>query len=134
MKQTKTTGYPVLDQALRGELKPDISIQEKLNTNVASLLSNEFNSYNSVIEGDRSVIEMNGKSYEGFHISYNSRDVNIYGDVTTALVLGQTQKSYILNGDHRKQYKEIIQQGFEACLAYYEKHSKDAKNEFSDTL
>lgn len=75
--------------------------------------------YNSIMEGNNEPIEFNQKSYDGFYISYNNYDINIYGCVTTALVLGQMQKFYILKGDHRKQYAEIIKQGFDRCLNYY---------------
>jgi hypothetical protein len=57
---------------------------------------------------------------DGFYVSYNDTDLNIYGCRTTALVLGpQMEKFYILNGDHRAQYTPLIGQGFDACLAYF---------------
>lgn len=56
---------------------------------------------------------------DGFHISHNDRDVRIYGDVTTALVLRGGEAFYILNGDHRAGYAAVIDQGFDACLAYF---------------
>ena len=45
---------------------------------------------------------------DGFFVSYNSRDAAIYGADTTALVVGQMQKFYILDGDHRLQYAPLI--------------------------
>lgn len=64
-------------------------------------------------------VTMDGK---GFYISYNPVDVSIYGDVTTALVLGQEEHFYILNGDHRAGYKPLIPKGFYACLNYFKQH------------
>lgn len=89
--------------------------------------------YNSVIEGNNEQIEFNGKVYEGFYISYNNYDIEIYGDVTTALVIGQMQKFYILKGDHRKQYAEIIKQGFYKCLEFYKNNIADSHS-YSDKL
>ncbi|MCR8994608.1 hypothetical protein [Brevibacillus laterosporus] len=89
--------------------------------------------YNQVIEGSGDPIEMNSKTYEGFYISYNTYDRVYYGCDTTALVLGQMQKFFILNGDHRKQYAELIKQGFHACLAYYKANIENA-NKFSDRI
>ncbi|ABQ28941.1 hypothetical protein [Acidiphilium cryptum] len=40
----------------------------------------------------------------GFYVSYNDFDRGIYGGDTTALVLGQMERFFILNGDHRGQY------------------------------
>ncbi len=75
--------------------------------------------YNKVpFESSEKVI-LDGKEYEGFYISYNSYDVEIYGCDTTALVLGQMQNFYILNFDHREQYKELVPKGFKACLEYF---------------
>ena len=74
------------------------------------------------------LVKYKGKKYEGFYISYNNHDRRIYGDATTALVLGQMQEFFILKGNHTKQYNELIEKGFEACLQYYidnaDQHSK----------
>jgi len=77
---------------------------------------NNFNgtptvSYNSVIIHNSSKVVVDGKSYDGFYVSYNHHDIATYGDVTTALVLGQMQKFYILNGNHSEAYKKL-----EKCL------------------
>lgn len=61
----------------------------------------------------------------GFYISYNDHDTGIYGSDTTALVLGQMEKFYILKGDHRAQYLPLIDQGFDACLAYFKANAQD---------
>ncbi|PGK51869.1 hypothetical protein CN918_29190 [Priestia megaterium] len=94
---------------------------------------NGFVEYNSVIAENKSPIELDAKVYDGFYISYNARDVAIYGSKTTALVLGQMQKFYILNGDHRKQYAELINQGFHKCLSYYKDNIHNA-NKNSESL
>lgn len=78
--------------------------------------------YNSIVGENDSKIEIDGKIYDGFYVSYNSYDVSVYGDVTTALVLGQMQKFYILNGDHSEEYKKIIKDGFEKCMDFFRKN------------
>ncbi|MFZ3481646.1 hypothetical protein [Sphingomonas sp. 3-13AW] len=57
---------------------------------------------------------------DGFYISYNDHDHAIYGSDTTALVVGQMDRFYILTGDHRAAYDQLIEQGLEACLTYYQ--------------
>lgn len=61
-------------------------------------------------------------SADGFYISFNDYDHSIYGGDTTALVFGQMQAFYILNGDHRDAYKPLLDQGFEACLTYFKEN------------
>lgn len=58
---------------------------------------------------------------DGFYVSFNDHDTapSLYGDVTTALVFGQMQAFYILNGDHRAGYAGLLSQGFDACLEYF---------------
>lgn len=68
---------------------------------------------------------------DGFYISYNNHDHAIYGCDTTALVFGQMQAFYILNGDHRAGYEAVMGDGYEACLAYFRSH-RDKMNKFSD--
>lgn len=75
---------------------------------------------NSVMDGD------------GFYVSHNDRDYASYGCETTALVVGQMEKFYILKGDHRTAYAVLIGQGFEACLDYF-KSQPDLKHTYSDT-
>ena len=60
----------------------------------------------------------------GFFVSYNACDTSIYGCDTTALVLGQMQNFYILDGDHRQQYAPLIPLGFDTCLVYFAAHSE----------
>lgn len=89
--------------------------------------------YNSIVGENNSQVEIDGKIYDGFYVSYDSYDIAIYGDITTALVVGQMQKFYILNGDHRKEYTEIIKDGFEKCMDYFKKNI-DKINKNSDRL
>lgn len=79
--------------------------------------------YNSTIYGD------------GFYVSYNDYDTGpeLYGCDTTALVFGQMQAFYILNGDHRAAYAALIPQGYEACLDYFKANIERA-NIRSDRL
>ncbi len=51
---------------------------------------------NDVIDGD------------GFYVSYNAKDISIYGTDTTALVIGQMQAFYILDGNHMAAYAPLI--------------------------
>jgi hypothetical protein len=69
----------------------------------------------------------------GFYISYNNYDIGIYGSDTTALVLGQMEKFYILNGDHRKAYANLVPRGFNACLDYFKGHL-DQISKYSDKV
>jgi hypothetical protein len=56
---------------------------------------------------------------DGFYVSYNDTDYDIYGSDTTALVFGQMERFFILKGDHRRQYLDLMQHGFHSCLDYY---------------
>lgn len=69
--------------------------------------TSQMNAPNMIMDGD------------GFFVSYNDRDTDIYGCDTTALVFGQMQHFYILNGDHRAQYAPLVAQGYDACFAYF---------------
>jgi hypothetical protein len=75
----------------------------------ASGVAIPLTSVNSVLEG------------KGFYVSYNDVDTSpaLYGQATTALVFGQMESFYILNGDHRAGYLELIPEGYEACFAYF---------------
>jgi hypothetical protein len=74
---------------------------------------------NSVMEG------------EGFYVSHNDRDLVAYGSQTTALIVGQMEKFYILKGDHRAGYVTLIPRGFATCLDYFKRHS-DLVHRYSD--
>jgi hypothetical protein len=73
---------------------------------------------------------------EDFYISFNDRDINLYGDITTALVQeshGYPTKFLILNGDHTKNYNDIIVNGgtYKDCVQYFREHII-LKSKFSD--
>lgn len=78
-------------------------------------------------------------SNKDFYISYNNRDIRIYGDVTTALVYeypkGISEHYYILKGNHSKQYKNIIDNGgdIKECLEYF-KSNHNLISEYSDQV
>lgn len=67
----------------------------------------------------------------GFYVSYNNYDIGIYGCATTALVDDGMVNFWILNGDHRKGYAPLIQQGFDACFAYFMAHLDQINEKFS---
>jgi hypothetical protein len=69
----------------------------------------------------------------GFYVSYNNHDTGIYGTDTTALVLGQMEKFYILCGDHRAQYQPLIADGFDARLSYFKANLKGS-HRYSDVV
>lgn len=75
---------------------------------------------NSVYDGD------------GFYISHKASPRD-YGCETTALVLGQGEKFYILKGDHREGYAPLLALGWGACLDYY-KARPELMHEYSDRL
>lgn len=68
-----------------------------------------------------------------FYISFNSGDENFYGHPTTALVWGQMQRFFILNGDHRAAYSALLLQGWDACFDYFRNNVAHA-NRYSDRL
>lgn len=82
--------------------------------------------------------EVDTKSPHWF-ISYNNYDRADYGCDTTALVLGQGECFFILNGDHREGFRNEIEAAdfcnpaLVRCLAYLHKH-KDVLNSKSDPL
>lgn len=88
-------------------------------------------SYNNVFCATEDKVEFEGKIYDGFYISYNDYDLDVYGDVTTALVLGQMEKFYILNGNHTEAYRKLFNDGFYACFDYFKKNKKQISR-FSD--
>lgn len=103
---------------------------------MSSVSLSDFNglpivNYNAIVGENNSLIEFDGKVYDGFYVSYNSYDVEIYGNVTTALVLGQMQKFYILNGNHSEEYSKIIKYGFKKCMEYF-KENINQMNKHSD--
>lgn len=68
---------------------------------------------------------------EDWYISYNPVDVDLYGDTTTALVIGQGHIFLILNGNHRDQYKAC--KNLAECISYFNRN-KDQRNKYSDKI
>jgi len=68
-----------------------------------------------------------------FYISFNTGDYFAYGAITTALVVGNNYEFfYILEGDHRENYK-AIGNSLEKCLEYFTANSAK-KSKYSDTV
>jgi hypothetical protein len=88
---------------------------------------------NLVVNESAAQVVIDSKVYDGFYVSFDSYSRSAYGCDTTALVVGQMQKFYILKGDHRKQYAEIFNQGFDICLDYYKNNIADS-HKYSDKL
>lgn len=62
-----------------------------------------------------------------FCISFNERPWG--SDCSqTALSLRRDDLLYILDGDHRKEYENIIDEGFERCLEYFNSIKEDFKS------
>lgn len=59
-------------------------------------------------------------NYKDHYISYNWKDTDIYGSDTTAIVIGQMQRFYILNGNH---WENLVDLSFEDCIAYFERNA-----------
>lgn len=72
------------------------------------------------------------QEYKDFYISYNVTDYMVYGAITTALVIGQMEIFYILEGDHREAYKEIGND-LEKCIEYFAQNS-DKIAKYSDRI
>ncbi len=89
---------------------------------------------NLVMEGSQEEIRFGSRAYKGFYVSYNCVDRRVYGADTTALVLGQMQKFYILNGDHRAEYSKLIGQGFQKCLEYFRAHIAEANKHSEENM
>lgn len=66
---------------------------------------------------------------KSFYISFNDYDIELYGNNTTALVFGEMERFFILNGDHRKAYTEL--KDFNACFEYFKNNIKFI-NKFSE--
>jgi hypothetical protein len=54
---------------------------------------------------------------DGYYISYNERDENIWGTVTTAIVNQDQTKFLVLKGDHRTTLDSLP--SYSACVAYF---------------
>lgn len=73
-----------------------------------------------------------------WYVSYDNETIADYGSDTTALVLGQMEYFLVLNGDHRRGFKDYIKERgnltmLGACLQYVRDH-KDALNYMSNAI
>lgn len=59
-----------------------------------------------------------------YHISYNNRDVALYGCSTTAIYINETSQFLILNGNHSENYNEL--ESLKDCLDYFYKNIDQA--------
>lgn len=69
----------------------------------------------------------------GFRVSYTPADAAGPDGPATALVDERAACAYILKGDHREAYAQLIAAGFSSCLLYYRAHIHEA-HERSDPL
>jgi len=74
---------------------------------------------------------------DGFHVSFNANPgsgISLFqsdaGSAETALCAGG--EFFILNGDFRKEYEAIVDQGLTACLDFF-KSKSELKSSWSDT-
>jgi hypothetical protein len=69
-------------------------------------------------------------NFKDHYVSFNWRDTDIYGQETTAIVIGQMQRFYILNGNHFENLKELnTQEAFDYFLNN-QKHVNAKSNKF----
>lgn len=64
------------------------------------------------------------KESKKYYISYNNKDISIYGSSTTALYINETSQFLILNGNHVNNYDKL--KSLEECLAYFYNNIKKA--------
>ena len=84
----------------------------------------QVTTYNIIPIESNEKVEYKGKTYDGFYISYNDYDVDIYESDTTALVLGQMKEFFILDGNHIEEYKKLNGEPFSAYLDYFYKNEE----------
>lgn len=68
---------------------------------------------------------------EGFEISYVPRCFDTH-TAETALIINN--KYYILDGDFRIQYSDMLNQGIEGVVSVFKKHQKEDRSWSSNTL
>lgn len=88
-------------------------------------LKSRGNGRNSVAFGDEFCVSFN-PNIHALIPGWGSDD----GGPETALVLDG--KYYILNGDYRKDYRQLIPQGKEACLAFYKAQPVAKRSSWSE--
>ena len=67
-----------------------------------------------------------------YYISYDSDKNSLMGE-HTALVTADMRIFYMLNGDHRDAYKNLIERDYESCLEYFKANYKDV-NKYGNKL
>lgn len=68
---------------------------------------------------------------ENFYISFNGNCLSEHGrKCETALVTENNY--YILDGDWRREYESIIDNGFEACYKFFKDNEEDFVSSWSD--
>lgn len=72
----------------------------------------------------------------GFYISFSTGMVGIpfLGSDTDSgeTAICKNGRYYILNGDHRKEYEKIINQGLDACIDYFKKNKSTHGSSWTD--
>lgn len=76
---------------------------------------------------------------EGFHISYQDFKNSPFGPTSFGpdgdqpeTALCKDGNYYILNGDYRSAYENLLSQGFEACLNFFQDNASAHKSSWSD--
>jgi hypothetical protein len=63
-------------------------------------------------------------NFDGYYISYCSSGIQFD---TTAIVLGQMERFYILDGDHSNELEALSREGgVQACIKYFYDHIEQA--------
>ena len=82
-------------------------------------------SSNEVLDGDGFYISYNPSPFQGNKFFGSDK-----GNSETALC--REHKFYILNGDYRKQYEELIPQGFEKCKEFFDSQPVESVSSWSE--
>lgn len=67
------------------------------------------------------------ESYQKHYLSYNVGDAILFGSDTTAIVVGQMERFYVLDGNHMEQLKGKT---LSECMSYFQENKK-LKSKFS---
>lgn len=83
---------------------------------------NFWNSTNFILKG------------KDFYISYNpnTSSLGVFGGDGEETALVKDDKYYILNGDFRKEYESIVEQGFDICKEFFDKKAKNSISDWSN--
>ena len=83
-----------------------------------------FGGGNSTLKGEDFYISFNGNPGEGLPLLGGDTD-----EGETALCYGG--KYFILNGDFRKDYEQLLAKGFDECFKFYEKNKVTAQSSWA---